>query len=93
MAAGIKAAHAGFKRQPEFLLEIAAGRVHFGVGGLRPSLSFIKNGQLLPLAVTTLKRAPLLPDVPTATKVIPGWGATVRKAYSRHRKRHVPSCI
>ncbi len=74
MAAGIKAAHVGFKGQPEFLLEIAAGRIHYGVGGLGPSLSFIKNNQLLPLAVTTIKRAPLLPDVPTATEVLPGWG-------------------
>jgi tripartite-type tricarboxylate transporter receptor subunit TctC len=74
MAAGIKAVHVGFKGQSEFLLEIAAGRVHYGVGGLGPSLSFIRNGQLLPLAVTTLKRAPLLPDVPTAGEVLPGWG-------------------
>jgi tripartite-type tricarboxylate transporter receptor subunit TctC len=73
MAAGIKAGYVGFKGQPEFLIEIAAGRVQYGVGGLGPSLSFIRNGQLLPLAVTTLKRAPLLPDVPTAAEVLPGW--------------------
>jgi tripartite-type tricarboxylate transporter receptor subunit TctC len=74
MAAGIKAAHVGFKGQPEFLLEIVAGRIHFAVAGLGPSLTFIKSGQLLPLAVTTLKRAPLLPDVPTSAEVLPGWG-------------------
>lgn len=74
MAAGLQAKHVGFKGQPEFLLEIAATRVHYGVGGLGPSLSFIKSGQLVPLAVTTLKRAPLLPDVPTAAEVLPGWG-------------------
>ncbi len=73
-AAGIKAAHVGFKGQPEFLLEIVAGRIHYGVGGLGPSLTFIKSGQLLPLAVTTLRRAPLLPDVPTSAEVVPGWG-------------------
>ncbi|MEQ1775348.1 MAG: tripartite tricarboxylate transporter substrate binding protein [Burkholderiales bacterium] len=74
MAAGIKAAHVGFKGQPEFLLEIMAGRVHYGVAGLGPSLPFIKDGRLLPLAVTTLRRAPLLPDVPTSAEVVPGWG-------------------
>jgi tripartite-type tricarboxylate transporter receptor subunit TctC len=74
MAAGIKATHVGFKGQPEFLLEIVAGRVHYGVGGLGPTITFIKNNQLVPLAVTTLKRAPLLPDVPTASEVVPGWG-------------------
>jgi tripartite-type tricarboxylate transporter receptor subunit TctC len=74
MAAGIKAAHVGFKGQPEFLLEIVAGRIHYAVAGLGPALVFIKSGQMLPLAVTTLKRAPLLPDVPTAAEVLPGWG-------------------
>ena len=74
MAAGIKATHVGFKGQPEFLLEIVAGRMHYGVGGLGPSITFIKSGQLLPLAVTTPKRAPLLPDVPTAAEVLPHWG-------------------
>jgi len=74
MAAGIKATHVGFKGQPEFLLEIIAGRVHYGVGGLGPTITFIKNNQMLPLAVTTLKRAPLLPDVPTSAEVLPGWG-------------------
>ena len=73
LAAGIQAKHVGFKGQPEFLLEIAAGRVHYGVGGLGPALSLIRNNQLLPLAVTTLKRTPLLPDVPTAAEVLPGW--------------------
>ncbi len=74
LAAGIKAAHVGFKGQPEFLLEIVAGRIHYGVGGLGPTITFIKNGQLQPLAVTTLKRAPLLSEVPTASEVLPGWG-------------------
>ena len=73
MIAGLQARHVGFKGQPEFLLEIAASRVHYGVAGLGPSLSMIKNNQLLPLVVTTLKRAPLLPEVPTASEVLPSW--------------------
>jgi len=74
LAAGIKAQHVGFKGQPEFLLEIAAGRIHFGVGGLGPALPFIRDGKLLPLAVTTPQRSALLPDVPTSAEVLPAWG-------------------
>ena len=74
LAAGIDARHVGFKGQPEFLLEIAAGRVHYGVGGLGPSLPLIRDGKLLPLAVTTEKRSSVLPDVPTSAEVLPGWG-------------------
>jgi len=74
LAAGINAKHVGFKGQPEFLLEIVAGRVHFGVGGLGPALLFIRDGRLLPLAVTTPQRSPLLPQVPTSAEVLPAWG-------------------
>src|SRR5688572_278348 len=74
LAAGIKATHVAFKGQPEFLLEIVAGRVQFGVGGLGPSMAHIKEGRLIPLAVVLPKRAPTLPDVPAAPEVLPGWG-------------------
>ena len=74
LAAGIKATHVAFKGQPEFLLEIVAGRVQFGVGGLGPSMAHIKEGRLLPLAVVLPTRAPTLPDVPAAPEVLPGWG-------------------
>src|SRR6185436_3811050 len=72
LASGIKATHVAFKGQPEFLLEIVAGRVQFGVGGLGPSMAHIKEGRLLPLAVVLPKRAPSLPDVPAAPEVLPG---------------------
>jgi len=74
LAAGIDARHVGFKGQPEFLLEIAAGRVHYGVGGLFAALPLIRDGKLVPLAVTTDKRSTILPDVPTSAEVLPGWG-------------------
>ena len=74
LVAGIQARHVGFKGQPEFLIEIAAGRVQFGVSGIGAAMSLIKNGQLLPLAITSQKRAAALPDVPTSAEVLPGWG-------------------
>ena len=74
LVAGIQARHVGFKGQPEFLIEIAAGRVQFGVSGIGAAMSLIKNGQLLPLAITSQKRAATLPDVPTSAEVLPGWG-------------------
>ncbi len=74
LAAGIKATHVAFKGQPEFLLEIVAGRVQFGVAGLGPAMAHIKEGRLIPLAVVLPERAPTLPDVPAAPEVLPGWG-------------------
>ena len=66
IAAGFKAQHVGFKGQSEFLIEIIAGRIHFGSSGLMVSLPFIKEGKLVALAVATPKRSPVLPDVPAA---------------------------
>ena len=74
LAAGIKATHVAFKGQPEFLLEIVAGRVQFGVAGMGPALAHIKEGRLVPLAVVAQKRVSALPDVPASPEVLSGWG-------------------
>jgi tripartite-type tricarboxylate transporter receptor subunit TctC len=73
MVAGIKTVHVGFKGQPEMLIEIMAGRIHYGFPGLGPALGMIREGRLVALAVVTLKRSPLLPDVPTMVEVLPGF--------------------
>ncbi len=73
MAAGIKPQHVAFKGQPELLIEIVTGRVHFGIPGLGPALPMIMDGKLVPLAVVTPKRAPQLPDVPAVIEILPNF--------------------
>jgi len=73
MSAGIKVTHVAFKGQPEMLIEILAGRVHYGFPGLGPALGMIRDGRLLALAVVTPKRSPLLPDVPTVLEILPSF--------------------
>jgi len=73
MLAGINTVHIGFKGQPEMLLEIMAGRVHYGFPSLGPALGMIKDGRIRALAVITKNRSPLLPDVPTMAEVLPGF--------------------
>jgi tripartite-type tricarboxylate transporter receptor subunit TctC len=70
--AGIKAVHVPFKGLPEFLIDIAAGRIHFGVavlGGARP---LVNDGKLVLLAVGPT-RSPLYPDVPAIAGLLPGF--------------------
>ncbi len=69
--AGIKAVHVAFKGQPEFIIEIMAGRVQFGMASLSSALPMIKDGKLLPLALVP-GRTPLVPDVPALSEVLPG---------------------
>ena len=54
-----------FKGAPEALTEIMAGRVDMYFSPLTPALPLIQDGKLLPLAVSSTKRASALPDVPT----------------------------
>jgi tripartite-type tricarboxylate transporter receptor subunit TctC len=71
--AGINTVHVGFKGQPEMLIEIIAGRIHYGFPSLGPALAFIRDGRLVALAVVTAKRTPLLPGVPVLAEVLPGF--------------------
>ncbi len=71
--AGIKAVHVAFKGQPEFIIEIVAGRVQFGMASLSSAMPLIKDGKLLPLALMP-SRTPLLPEVPALPEVLPGAG-------------------
>jgi len=75
-AAGIKAQHVAFKGQPEFLIEIAAGRAHFATAGLTAAMSLIKDGKLVALA----QQVAVLPGVPLAAEVLPAWKQMGRHA-------------
>jgi tripartite-type tricarboxylate transporter receptor subunit TctC len=71
MVAGIKPTHVAFKGQPEMIIEIVTGRVHYGFPGLGSVMPFIKDGRLPALAVNTPKRSPQLPNVPTLLEFLP----------------------
>ena len=50
------------------------GRVQYFISPLVPALPLIRDGRVLPLAVTTAQRTPMLPDVPTmAEAALPGY--------------------
>jgi tripartite-type tricarboxylate transporter receptor subunit TctC len=65
MAAGIDAVHVPLKGSPESVTETMGGRTHFTWTPLTTALGQIRGGQLLALAVSTGKRSPALPEVPT----------------------------
>jgi tripartite-type tricarboxylate transporter receptor subunit TctC len=65
-AAGIELVHVPFRGSGPMLTEVIAGRVDLAVDNLPSSLGHIRDGRLRALAVTGEKRAPALPDTPTA---------------------------
>lgn len=94
-AAGINTTHVAFKGQPEMLIEIIAGRIHYGFPSVGPALPFIKDGRLLALAAVTPRRIPVLPDVPAMTEVLPGFERDASHALIAPAKtpRHVVNQI
>jgi tripartite-type tricarboxylate transporter receptor subunit TctC len=66
VAAGFEAVHVPFKGMPEALTEVMTGRVDFSCSSIAPAVPLIRDGKLIALAVTTPKRSPALPDVPTS---------------------------
>jgi tripartite-type tricarboxylate transporter receptor subunit TctC len=66
LAAGFQATHVPFKSGPDAITEVMTGRVDFCCMGVSSALSFITAKQVVPLAVSTLKRSSALPDVPTS---------------------------
>src|SRR5918912_3810298 len=64
-AAGIKVTEVPFKGTPEVVAAILSHNVDGYWAPISAALAQIKGGKLRPLAVTTAKRNPVLPDVPT----------------------------
>jgi tripartite-type tricarboxylate transporter receptor subunit TctC len=64
-AAGIDLIHVPFRGAGPMLTEVIAGRVDLAVDNLPSSLGHIQDNRLRALAVTTERRSPALPDVPT----------------------------
>ncbi|MDB5897977.1 MAG: tctC [Ramlibacter sp.] len=73
LAAKIDAQNIPFKGSAEAVTEVVAGRVDYYFSPIAPVIGQIRNGQLVPLAVGSPRRAAALPDVPTTAEAgVPG---------------------
>lgn len=68
--AGIRLNHVPYKGGPPGLVDVMAGRLPTILSGTQGALPHIRAGKIRPLSVTTLKRLPALPDVPTAAEAL-----------------------
>lgn len=62
---GLKLTHVPYKGSAQAQTDLIGGQVDMTFDTVVSMLPHIKSGKLRPLAVSTLKRSPLLPDVPT----------------------------
>jgi len=64
--------HVPYKGTGDALVDTAAGRAAFYWSPLGLTLPFIKENRLIPLAVSTARRAAVMPDVPVISDFVPG---------------------
>ena len=69
---GINLTHIPYKGVAPALTDVIGGNVDYLVSTIPACIQFIKSGQVKPIAVTSMRRAPALPDVPVANDTVPG---------------------
>jgi len=75
MMAGVSMVHVPYRGAAPALTDLLAGQVDIYFGPLLAGVEHIKTGRLRVLAVTSLKRSEILPDIPTVAEVVPGYEA------------------
>jgi tripartite-type tricarboxylate transporter receptor subunit TctC len=63
---GAKLTPIAYKSSAQSVVDTIAGRIELQFGTMAPVLPHVRSGKLRALAVTSTKRAPALPEVPTA---------------------------
>ena len=77
MMTGVDLVHVPYRGGAPALTDLLGGQVQVYFDNLPSSIAHLKAGRLRALAVTTAKRADVLPDVPTIGETVPGYEASV----------------
>ena len=72
--AGTRMTHIAYKGAAPAIVEVMAGQVQLSFASMPSVMSHVRSGRLRAVAVTSLKRSPSVPDVPTvAESGLPGF--------------------
>jgi tripartite-type tricarboxylate transporter receptor subunit TctC len=72
-SAGIDVTHVPYKGESLALTDLMGGQIQLVTPNLGAAISLIQQGKVRALAVTSTQRSPQLPDVPSASEVLPGF--------------------
>jgi tripartite-type tricarboxylate transporter receptor subunit TctC len=89
---GTKLVHVPYKGAGPLMIDLLAGQVDLAFDGMGTSSAQVKAGKLIPLAITSAKRNPVLPSVPTVQEAgVPGY--EVRTWYAVWAIKGTPPAI
>lgn len=78
MTAGVDIVHVPYKSGPQAQNDLIGGRIQLYFGGIPVNLPVIRASKVKPLAVTTARRSPALPEGPTMAEAgVPGFEVSV----------------
>jgi tripartite-type tricarboxylate transporter receptor subunit TctC len=77
-SAGVDLTHVPYKGESQALTDLMGGQIQMATPNFAAAVNFVKEGKIRALAVTSRERNPQLPDVPSASDVLPefenaGW--------------------
>ncbi|HSM79779.1 MAG TPA: tripartite tricarboxylate transporter substrate binding protein, partial [Bryobacteraceae bacterium] len=76
LTAGTRIVHVPYKGGGPAMIDLLGGNINLIFASAASSVAYIKSGRIRAIAVTTLKRSALLPDLPTiAEAAFPGFDA------------------
>jgi tripartite-type tricarboxylate transporter receptor subunit TctC len=76
MMTGVDMVHVPYRGSPLAMTDLLSGQVQVIFDNMPGSIGYIRAGKLRPLAVTTLTRSGLLPEVPPLRDFVPGYEAS-----------------
>jgi tripartite-type tricarboxylate transporter receptor subunit TctC len=66
---GLDVLHVPYRGGANVMTDLAGGQIDLGIIAVGPALEFIRNGTVVPLAVTSASRSPALPEVPSTAEL------------------------
>jgi tripartite-type tricarboxylate transporter receptor subunit TctC len=70
---GVDMVHIPYKGTPPAFTALMGGRIQVMFAGAPPALPLIRSGKVRAIAVTSRKRSPVAPDLPTVAESVPGF--------------------
>jgi tripartite-type tricarboxylate transporter receptor subunit TctC len=72
-SAGVDLTHVPYKGESAAITDLIGGQIQLATPNLGAAIGFIQQGKIRALAVTSRERSPQLPEVPSASEVLPGF--------------------
>ena len=76
MMTAVNIVHVPYRGGAPAMLDLIAGRAQVMFDNVPISIEYIRSGKIRPLAVTSVERVALFPDLPTVADYVPGYEAS-----------------